>query len=165
MTRRNSRMGRNIFRVGFALALYTRNPGHGMYAVAHSDLPGVGADFLQRLRRERIAVARITLFHAALEPAHALLRRAVRERIGRRIALRLLLEAVVADRGGCGERLVHVARIEEALVLHVVPPDARVAVGLQLHANRGAGGAFRGTLPLHAIEDPAQLLDVMPDFM
>ena len=48
----------------------------------------------------------------------------------------LLLEPVVADRLGGVERLVEVARLEVALGEDRRGPDAGVAVGLELLANR-----------------------------
>ena len=51
------------------------------------------------------ALIQIARLEAFLEPVHPLLRSTVRERIGYHIALRLLLQLIVADgvgrRGGC----------------------------------------------------------------
>lgn len=49
---------------------------------------------------------------------------------------RLSLEAVVADRLGGGEGFVEVARLEVAGGVDGARPDARVAVGLELLADR-----------------------------
>src|SRR6185295_20191825 len=49
---------------------------------------------------EGVAVLRAPGIEAALEPAHALRRGAVREGLGHHATLRLLLQAIVADRGG-----------------------------------------------------------------
>src|SRR5580700_12053641 len=91
---------------------------------------------LQRTRRQRIATRNLAAIEAVLEPALALFRRAVGERVGHDIALHLFLQPVVADRG-CGlQRLVDVARIEEvAFFLSAIGPDAGEAIGLQLDAH------------------------------
>src|SRR5262245_15632788 len=86
--------------------------------------------------RERVAIARPPRVEPALEPAHPLLRGPVRERFRNDTALALLLQAVVADRGCRIESFRDVALLELVHVAGMITPDARVAVGLQLHAHR-----------------------------
>ena len=66
---------------------------------------GRGSDVLG----EGVAGGRVAVFEAALEPAGALLRGAVRERLGVDLTRRLGLDAVVADRRGGGQALLEVA--------------------------------------------------------
>ena len=79
----------------------------------------------------------------------------------------LLLDPVVAHRGGGVERLVDVARFEEVALLGGVRPDAGEAVGLELEPDRervGLTGSLllaRRTLPLM----PEQVLHVMADLV
>src|SRR3989304_1131218 len=73
----------------------------------------------------------------AHKPPRALPRRAVRPRPRRDTALRALLDAVVAHRGGSIERVGYVLPrqlLDETRVQRVAYPGARVAVRLQLHA-------------------------------
>jgi hypothetical protein len=57
----------------------------------------------------------------------------VGKRVRDNIALRLLLQAVVTDRGGGSQRLIDIPRIEEiVLLLCAVRPDPGVSVGLKL---------------------------------
>src|ERR1700719_829590 len=91
---------------------------------------------LQRTRRQRIAARNLAAIEPRLEPALALLGRAVGEGIGHDIALHLFLQPVVADRGGGLQRLVDVARLKEVvLLLGAVRPHAGEAVGLQLDSH------------------------------
>src|SRR5262245_20029751 len=85
---------------------------------------------------ERVALAQVAGLVTALEPAHALRRRTVREGIRHDVTLRLLLDAIVAD-GACRvERALDVARLEDVLgFLRLVGPDAGEAVGLQFDAD------------------------------
>jgi len=65
---------------------------------------------LQAARTKRIAFLHRARVEATLEPAHTLLGRAMRERFGRRPALR---QTIIADRA-CGvETLFDVARFEK----------------------------------------------------
>src|SRR6185295_10239696 len=91
---------------------------------------------LKRGGRERIAVLRPAGIQAALEPAHALRGRAVREGLRHHAPLRLFLQTVVADRRRGVERLGDIARIELVHRAGVVSPYAGIAVGLELHAHR-----------------------------
>src|SRR5262245_30572344 len=61
---------------------------------------------------ERVAALELAALEAAPEPLHALLRAAVRERLGHHGPLRLPLDAVVADRSRRCEPLLHVALLE-----------------------------------------------------
>src|SRR5580700_4417355 len=90
----------------------------------------------ERTRRQRIAARNLAAVEAGLEPALALFRGAVGEGVGHDVALHLLLQPVVADRG-CGlQRLIDIARIEEvAFLLGAIGPNAGEAVGLQLDAH------------------------------
>ena len=51
------------------------------------------------------------------------------------------LDPVVADRGGGGEPLLDVARLEDLALRRLVAPDAGVAVGLELEADRELVGS------------------------
>src|SRR5690606_23432207 len=91
----------------------------------------------ERAGRERVAGVEVAALEAAPEPGDALLRAAVRERLGRHRALGLALDAVVADRGRRAEALLHVALLEQlARAVRVVRPHAGQAVRLQLEAHR-----------------------------
>ena len=62
-------------------------------------------------------------------------------------ALRLLLDAVVADCGRGVERLVDLTGVELTALLRVVGPRAGEAVGLQLEGDRVLVGSTRILLP------------------
>src|ERR671937_2515342 len=82
---------------------------------------------------EGVAGRRRPVFIPAREPAAALFGRAVRPRFRVHLALRLLLDAVVADRSGGVEAVVDVGLrefLDETGVDRVCGPDAGVAVGL-----------------------------------
>src|SRR5690348_3240725 len=98
---------------------------------------------LQRRCRERIAVLRPAGIEAALEPARALRRGAVREGLRHHAPLRLLLQAVIADRSSRIERFFDVSRIELVHQACLVAPYAGIAVGLQLHAHRDIARTLR----------------------
>ena len=66
----------------------------------------------QRLRCERVAALDVARGEAGLEPALALRRRAVRERVGHGVAARLLLQRVVADRRRGVQRRIDVAWLQ-----------------------------------------------------
>src|ERR1043166_3261285 len=122
---------------------------------------------LKRGGRERIAVLRPAGIQAALEPAHALRGRAVREGLRHHAPLRLFLQTVVADRRRGVERLGDIARIELVHRAGVVSPYAGIAVGLELHAHRGAVllGLRARARRFHLLERPRQLLHVMADLV
>src|SRR5436305_4941851 len=67
---------------------------------------------LERGGGEGVAILRAAGIHAALEPAHALRRSAVRKRVRHDAALRLLMKTIIADRRGCIQRFFHLAGIE-----------------------------------------------------
>src|SRR5262245_43513721 len=100
-------------------------------------------------RAERVAVADVAAFEAGAEPAHALLGRAVRERVRHDAALRLALQRIVADRGRRADRALHVTGLEPAkLLLGAVGPHTGIAVRLQLLSHRQAFGAFHRSAEL-----------------
>jgi hypothetical protein len=108
--------------------------------------------------------------HAPLEPAHALLGSAVGERLGDDLALRLPLQAVVADRRGGRQRLLGLARFEDLLhAVGAMAPDAGEAVGLQFepHRQRIGGGPVAAALlrRVHLVGNAEQVLHVMTDFV
>ena len=85
------------------------------------------------------AALHFAVLQAAIEPAHALLAGAVGEAVGHDAALRLLLQAVVADGSGGGERLIDVVFIDHlaaAILVGVIGPHAGQAIGLQLDPHR-----------------------------
>src|SRR3954454_12880076 len=82
--------------------------------------------------RESIALVRRAAIESSPEPARAIRRRTVRERLRRYPTARHLLELVVADRGGCEKSFLGVARFQHLPLRRGVAPHARVAVGLQL---------------------------------
>ena len=70
----------------------------------------------------------------------------MRERLGIDPALRLLLDAVVADCGGGVERLLDLLRVvEQPAVADAVRPHAGEAVGLQLEARPSTGWRVDGS--------------------
>src|SRR5262249_30481677 len=118
-------------------------------------------------RGERVALTGVAAVDSALEPAHALRRASVGERLGDDTPLRLALQAVVADGGRGVETLLDVAGLEDlAGALGVVRPHAGQAIGLELHAHLERVGLGRATTALRradALGDPEQILDVVPD--
>ena len=69
---------------------------------------------------------------AALQPLDALGGRAVRERLWHHPALRLTLQAVVANRSRGAKALFRIARLNQIVSRRVMAPYPRIAVGLQL---------------------------------
>src|SRR6185437_327633 len=92
---------------------------------------------------ERVAGGRVAALHADREPVLALGRSAVGEGLRVHAPGGLLLEAVVADRGGGVERLGDLAAAHFPGRVRRVAPDARVAVGLQLERDREAAARLR----------------------
>src|SRR5512137_683779 len=91
---------------------------------------------LEYVGPEGIARPRIAGLHAALQPAHALLGTAVRERVGHDDALGLPLQAVVTNRRGGAQAFLDVARIQVQARRGIGGPDARITVRLQLEHDR-----------------------------
>ncbi len=59
------------------------------------------------------------------------------EAVGNHVSLRLFLQPVIADRGGCPQRLVQVAGLEQLpFAVCLVSPETREAVGLEFLAYR-----------------------------
>src|SRR5829696_2965562 len=91
----------------------------------------------------------------------------MREGLGVDPAVRLLLDSVIADRGGGGQALLQVAVLEDAPVVGGPAPDAGQAVRLELETHREIVGvvgillALLADLPL----DPELLLDVVADLV
>ena len=85
---------------------------------------------------QRIAIAELAGIEALLEPLHALGRSAVVKAVGNDIALRALLQRVVADLLGSIQRFFKIAGLQDALLLRELAPDAGKAIGLQLDAHR-----------------------------
>src|SRR5919106_5597703 len=83
----------------------------------------------------------------------------MRKRLRYDMPLRLLLQSVVADGGGGIQRFLHVAGLQQLILLAgVVAPDARQAVGLQLLPN---GGLVTATLT----ECASHILNVVSDLV
>src|SRR5437868_7605633 len=82
-----------------------------------------------RGRREGVASLHGAGFQAGLKPALALLRRAVRKRVRNGVALRLLLQPIVADRRRGFHRGFDIARLDQVpLLVGFRRPDAGKAV-------------------------------------
>src|SRR5262245_2309113 len=74
----------------------------------------------------------IAVIKPEAEPASALRRSPVGERVGDDIPLRLLLQAVIADGVGGRKRFFQVARLQYVLhLLRVMRPDPGQKIGLQ----------------------------------
>src|SRR5580692_8385881 len=139
---------------------------------AHSTSPRTRGEVnsSERIRRQRVAAIDLAAIEAGLEPALALLGGAVGEGVGHDIALHLLLQPVVADRGRGLQGLIDVAGVEEmVLLLGTVRPYAGETIGLQLDAHLElvrldlAGG---GLLRLPDLRQDAELvLHVMADLV
>src|SRR5580700_1080859 len=103
--------------IGTPLLTPTLGPGAVPCQAARASLSPCGrGQTLQRGRRQRIAAIHLAAIEAVGEPALALFRGAVGEGVGHHIALRLLLQPVVADRGRGLQGLVDVAGVEEAVL-------------------------------------------------
>src|SRR5215211_2773097 len=82
---------------------------------------------------EGVAAGRVARLVAALEPRHALLGGAVGPGLRVHVDPRAGLDPVVADRCGGSQALLDVAGLQVALLVDGLRPDAREAVGLELH--------------------------------
>src|SRR5256885_424177 len=126
---------------------------------------GIAAKNMARLPASAGSIASdASRIEAALEPPHALLRRPVRERLRNDATLRLLLQTVVADRGGGIQCFLQIALVELIHRAGVMAPDASVAIRLELHAHRDAvvfGFRDASLRCLQALEAAGQLLHVM----
>src|SRR5829696_2574973 len=126
---------------------------------------------LKLLRAERVALPGIAALQPDPEPAHALGTRAMGEAVRHDPALRLALQAVVADRRGGGQRLLDVAVVDHLAAtggVGAVGPDAGKAVGLQLDPHRQGIGVALAHALLHLLglgADAQKVLDVMADLM
>src|SRR5215213_357495 len=112
---------------------------------------------------EGVARAELPRFEARREPVLALLRGSVRPRLRVHLALRLALNAIVADGAcrverGCDVRLRDAG--DEARLLCMIGPDAREAVGLELRAHRAALGPLPVTRP-RPPERPREILHMV----
>src|ERR1043165_1809175 len=132
-----------------------------------SSMPGIALEL--RARRKGVAGLHGAGLQAGLEPALALLRGAVGEGVRDGVALRLLLQPIVADRRRGLHRRLDVARLDQVpLLVGFGGPDAGEAVGLQLDAHLQAVrfGLARGSLLLlHLRQDAELVLHVMPDLV
>src|SRR3990170_6903688 len=118
---------------------------------------------------EGVASLELAALIAAFEPTHALGRRAMGESVRHDIALRLFLDAIVADGARRVESLFDVAGLDDVLgLLGVIGPDAGKTVGLELHAHleRIAFSLVHALAQgLDLIGDAQELLHVMADLM
>src|SRR5215471_222585 len=123
----------------------------------------------QLLCGERIAGADRALSQSGLEPALALLRAAVRERVRHHIAARLLLQAVVPDRSSRTQCRLDVARLQQLPpLLGLVGPDASETISLQLdpHLDAIRRRPVEALLLLMRLLQNAELvLHVVPDLV
>src|SRR3954469_11933158 len=117
--------------------------------------------------RKRIAGLETAALQAGLEPAHALRRTAVRERIRHDDAARLTLQPVVADRARGVQALLDIALLQNlAHTVGAIGPDAGDAVRLQFDPDRdrvrspfvaalalGVRGLQNAKLVLHVVAD------------
>src|SRR5712691_5029593 len=118
---------------------------------------------------EGVAARHRTALEPGVEPAHALFGRAVGECVGDDVALRLPLQAVVADGGRGLERSFDVALLDQIpALLRTLGPDSGKTIGLQLDLDLQvirldlADGVL--TL-LHLRQDAEQILHVVTDLV
>src|SRR4051794_27705370 len=132
-------------------------------------LPAPSARSNPRAGVEGVASLHIAALQPVLKPALALLGGAVRERVRDRIALRLLLQAVIADRGRRAHRGFDIARLDRLpSLVGLRGPDAGEAVGLQLDFHLemiGVRLAHALLLLLHLGKDAELVLHVMADLV
>ena len=117
---------------------------------------------------ESVALVDVAAFQTALEPSHAFFGRAMGKAVGNDIALRLFLQAVVADGFGGKHRFLNVFGFEDIVVDGVVSPNAGETVGLQFEFDGKGIGLFFADLLLHFVDfrqNAEQVLNVMADFM
>jgi hypothetical protein len=107
---------------------------------------------MSNIRGERVVGSELTLIEAALQLAHALLRRAIIEAVRHDIARGFLLQYAVAHLL-CGvQRLFQIAGIEDPLLLHVFSPYAGKAICLQLDPHPHLVGVHLAHLLAHLVE-------------
>src|SRR5712692_2618283 len=118
---------------------------------------------------EGVAARHTTALEPGVEPAHALFGRAVGESVGDDVALRLPLQAVIADGGRGLERSFDVALLDQIpALLRTLGPDPGETIGLQLDLDLQvirldlADGVL--TL-LHLRQDAEQILHVVTDLV
>src|ERR1700730_1525008 len=118
---------------------------------------------------KRVAARHGTALEPGVEPAHALLGGTVGECVGNDVALRLPLQAVVADRCGGFQRGFDVALLDQLpALLGTVGPDPGEAVGLQLdlHLQMIRSDLVQCVLALlHLRQNADEVLHVMTDFV
>src|SRR5688500_8670680 len=118
---------------------------------------------------ESVARGGIAGTQARPEPALAVRRGAVREGIWRHGSPRVALQPVVADGRGRGKAFFDVAGLEHARgLIRVIGPDAREAVGLELHRDLQAVrvDAARALLRrANLVRSAQQRLHVMADLV
>src|SRR4051794_21883206 len=132
-------------------------------------LPAPSARSNPRAGVEGVASLHIAALQPVLKPALALLGGAVRKRVRDRVALRLLLQAVIADRGRCAHSGFDIARLDGLpSLVGLRGPDAGEAVGLQLDFHLemiGVRLAHALLLLLHLGKDAELVLHVMADLV
>src|SRR5262249_48103653 len=112
---------------------------------------------------ERVAARRVAGLEAPPQPLLAVARGAVSEGLGLHGSLRYPLEPVVADRAGGPQAFLEVAGLDQlSLAVGVVSPHSRVAVRLQLDADRGRVAAPRAA---DLVEEAELVLDVVADLV
>src|SRR4051794_10945649 len=117
--------------------------------------------------REGIALVRRAAIESSPEPARAIRRGTVRERLRRYPTARHLLELVVADGGGSAKAFLGVAGFQHLPLRSGMAPHARIAVRLQLEADGERVSLRRVALhqALHALALPEHVLHVVPDLV
>ena len=127
-----------------------------------------GATNLKLLRPEGVAGLHVAGLEADFEPLHALRRGAMCKALGNHMALRLLLDHVVADLAGGVEAFLDVAGLQAVLELVIeVRPHAGKAIRLQLHPHLDLIGVARISLLhlLHLVGDAENGLHVMANLV
>src|SRR5689334_6673753 len=121
----------------------------------------------QLLRSEGVALANVTALQATFQPVGSHRRRTMSPGLRHGIATRLLLNLVIADRGGRAQSLLDVTRLEQmAVTIGVIRPHPSETVGLELglHRKRIAIRALL-TMSAYLFHYTQQVLDVMTHLM
>src|SRR4029453_5717574 len=119
-------------------------------------------------RGKRVALSHVAAGKPGLEPGEPLRGGPMRKRIRHDIALRLLLDAIVAHRRSGGESFLDVAGVELVALLREIRPRAGVAVGLQLETHRQrVVAALVDPLPsrVDLLHHAGEVLHMMADFV